>query len=273
MHMQPESQTPSPDKDQGGHNVHDAENNLTAFKHILSSDDKDINHRGQNGKTAIMCAAQEGNSDMFDLFVAKGADLSILDAGGNNILHYASVGGDVKIMKYIISEHKASINSRDEYQRTPVVLAASYGRVDAFMFLVNQGVDLTLKDAFSNNILHSACYGGNVDIVKYVLSQTPVNINSIDKFLRTPVMWAAQLGHKLVFDLLVDRGGDLKLHDFVGNNILHYACTGGHMEIVKYLLSSNVVDRDGRNSYGFTASAVAKHHGLGSVQELILSQR
>ena len=52
------------------------------------------------------------------------------------------------------------MESRDKQQRTPLLLAASKGCMNAAKFLANRGADCTAKDKASRNTLHLAIKGG-----------------------------------------------------------------------------------------------------------------
>ncbi|XP_046339096.2 serine/threonine-protein phosphatase 6 regulatory ankyrin repeat subunit C-like [Haliotis rufescens] len=118
--------------------------------------------------------------------------------------------------------------------------------------------------------LYSASYDGNLEEVKRLLSQG-VDVNCRWRS-GTPVMWAAYRGHRDVVELLVSEGADVSLVDRNGHNTLHYACVGGHLETVKFVLSLHVVDIDARNNYGETAADLARRRGHTRVLDLLVSR-
>lgn len=59
--------------------------------------------------------------------------------------------------------------------------------------------------------------------------QQPVNIDAQDDEGRTPLMWAARLGLKPIYDTLKQAGANEKIQDKDGNNAFLYAALGGHM--------------------------------------------
>ncbi|XP_071086287.1 serine/threonine-protein phosphatase 6 regulatory ankyrin repeat subunit A-like [Haliotis cracherodii] len=166
----------------------------------------DINEKGNYGKTPIMNAAWTRHTDVLQLLVSKGADLSSADDGGDSILHWACVGGHAEMVKYVLSMKRFDINSRGVCERTPVMEAAVHGHDEVFHLIVRSGGDLTLADAKARNILHLACRGGNLEIVKYVLSKHIVDINSRDQMGNTAVMDATVQRHREMVNLLVSKG-------------------------------------------------------------------
>ncbi|XP_046547533.1 ankyrin repeat domain-containing protein 50-like [Haliotis rubra] len=240
-------------------------------KYVLSQKVANINSRGRYRRTPVMLAAEMGHREVFDLLVREGADVSLVDDNRNNILHVVCIGGHVDMVKYVLSLKVADINSRGKYGRTPVIKAAEMGRREVFDLLVREGADVSLVNDDRNNILHVACIGGHVDMVKYVLSQRVAGINSRGQYARTPVMLAAEIGHREVFDVLVKEGADVSLVDDNGNNILHVACIGGHVDMVKYVLSQKVADINSQGQYGRTPVMVAAKRGHRDVFDLLVS--
>ncbi|XP_046329915.2 serine/threonine-protein phosphatase 6 regulatory ankyrin repeat subunit A-like isoform X2 [Haliotis rufescens] len=185
-------------------------------------------------------------------------------------LYHASDAGNLEEVKRLLSLN-VDVNCR-WYSRTPVMEAAYYGHRDVVELLVSKGADVSLVDKDGNNILHYACTGGYVEAVKLVLSLNVVDINSRGWRSRTPVMGAAHSGHRDVVELLVSKDADVSLVDEDGNNILHYACVGGYVETVKYLLSLNVVDIDARDNAGLTAADWARYWGRQRLVDLLVSR-
>ncbi|XP_071084678.1 inversin-B-like [Haliotis cracherodii] len=144
--------------------------------------------------------------------------------------------------------------------------AACRGHRDVMELLVSEGADVSLVDEDGDNTLHYACMRGDVETVKCVLSLHVVDINSRGWKSRTPVMAVARWGHRDVVEILVSEGADVSLVDEYGYNILHWACMGGDVETVKFVLSLNVVDIDARNLAGLTAADMAR---LGGHQEVV----
>ncbi|XP_046543054.1 serine/threonine-protein phosphatase 6 regulatory ankyrin repeat subunit B-like [Haliotis rubra] len=241
-------------------------------KYVISLNFVDINSRGHYGRTPMMVAAANGHRRVFDLVMSKGGDASLVDKNDDNILHWVCRGGHVEMVKYVISLNFVDINSRGHYGRTPMMVAAANGHRRVFDLVMSKGGDASLVDKNDDNILHWVCRGGHVEMVKYVISLNFVDINSRGHYGRTPMMVAAFKGHREVFDLVMSKGGDASLVDKNDDNILHWVCRGGHVEMVKYVISLNFVDINSRGHYGRTPMMVAAFKGHREVFDLILSE-
>ncbi|XP_067668170.1 putative ankyrin repeat protein RF_0381 [Haliotis asinina] len=222
-------------------------------KHVLSRNMVDVDSLGQGGRTPLMCAARHGNKSMFDLLVSK-EGLSLQDTDGNNILHLACYGGNMTIVDYILSHDEVDINGRGQSGRTPLMAAAYKGHGKIFDLLVTKGANHTVVDDAGDNVLHVACLGGHVDIVSRVLELNGMDINSCGHCGMTALMMAARNGETDVFDLLVKEKPDVKPVDNNRNTILHLAAKGGNVNIVKYVLSLEIVNINARNKRKETAS-------------------
>ncbi|XP_046579350.1 ankyrin repeat domain-containing protein 50-like [Haliotis rubra] len=247
--------------------------NLEIVKYVLSQNIVDVNSRGQYNRTPLMMAARRGHGEVFYLVLHKGGDASLVDKYGDSILHLACLGGNLEIVKYDLSQKIFYVNSRGQYDRTPLMMAARMGYGEVFYLVLNIGGDASLVDKYGDSILHLACLGGNLEIVKYVLSQNIVDVNSRGQYNRTPLMVAAYMGHTEVLQLLFHEGGDASLEDRNGDNMLHLACLRGHVDIVKYVLSGTLVDINARNKDGATAATIAKKNTHMDIYDLLINYK
>ncbi|XP_071115609.1 ankyrin repeat domain-containing protein 50-like [Haliotis cracherodii] len=241
-------------------------------KYVLSRDMLDIDGKVRCGRTPMMLAAENGHRELVELLVSKGAHVIYVDDRRDNILHCACRGGHVEVVKYVLSQDMVGINSRGWKERTPIMLAAVNGHKDVVELLVSEGADTSLLSKKRYSLLHCACRGGHVEVVKYVLSQDMVGINSRGWKERTPIMLAAVNGHKDVVELLVSEGADTSLLSKKRYSLLHCACRGGQVEVVKYVLSQDMVDINSRGWKKRTPIMLAAVNGHKEVVELLLSE-
>ncbi|XP_046333914.2 serine/threonine-protein phosphatase 6 regulatory ankyrin repeat subunit A-like [Haliotis rufescens] len=238
--------------------------NKAIVSHLVSP--SNINTRGPNGCTPIMIAADNGHQSVFDLLVAKQADLSVVDNNGDSLLHLACHGGNKAVVQHLVSP--SNINTRGEKGWTPIMIAAASGHQSVFDLLVAKQADLSLVNNNGNSLLHLACRGGNKAIVSHLVS--PSNINTRGHIGWTPIMTAALNGHQSVFDLLVAKQADLSLVNNNGYSLLHYACEGGDKAIVSHLVSPSNINTRGPN--GCTPIMTAAVNGHQSMFDLLVAK-
>ncbi|XP_046559442.1 ankyrin repeat domain-containing protein 50-like [Haliotis rubra] len=194
------------------------------------------------------------------------------DTGADADLRAACKKGSLAEVKRILDTCRADVNCRVRHGMTPVMWAAGRGHRDVVELLVNQGTDVSLVDNDGNNILHHACREGHRETVEFVLSLDGVDINSKEWRSRTPVMEAAERGHRHVVELLVSKGADVSLVDNDCNNILHHACREGDRKTVDFLLSLDGVDINSRGGSSRTPVMEAAEWGHNDVVELLVSK-
>ncbi|XP_071086553.1 putative ankyrin repeat protein RF_0381 [Haliotis cracherodii] len=246
--------------------------NVHIVEYLITHKIADIESRGHFGRTPVMTAAVQGQQKVFDLLVGKGCNPSAVDDDGNNILHLACFSDNVHIVEFVITHKIADIESRSQLGRTPVMIAAEMGKQQVFDLLVGKGCNLSAVNDTGNNILHLACFGGNVHIVEYLITHKIADIESRGHFGRTPVMTAAVQGQQKVFDLLVGKGCNLSAVDDTGYNILHLACVGGNVPIVEYLITHKIADIESRGHFGRTPVMFAAGLGKQQVFDLLVGK-
>ncbi|XP_046562348.1 inversin-like [Haliotis rubra] len=180
---------------------------------------------------------EKGHQEIVELLVKNKANLLLSDKHGDNTRHCACNGGHFDVVKYVLSLNSEDINSSGREGRTPVMIAAEKGHKEVVELLVRHGANLLLSDKHGDNTLHRTCNGGHFDVVKYVLCLNSVDINSTGWKKRTPVMIAADYGHKEVVELMVKNEANFSLRDEDGKSILDFARQGGYLEVVQYVMT------------------------------------
>ncbi|XP_067653329.1 myotrophin-like [Haliotis asinina] len=119
--------------------------------------------------------------------------------------------------------------------------------------------------------LYHTSEDGDLKRVKLILAAGHVDIN-YRRWSWTPVMMAAYYGRRDMVEFLVGSGADVSLVDSDGNNVLHFACYGGHRETVKLILFLDRVDVNARYNDGQTAADMARLMGDQRVMDLLVSR-
>ncbi|XP_071099027.1 uncharacterized protein [Haliotis cracherodii] len=227
----------------------------------------DINSWGKHGWTPLMKASVHGNIDVFHLFLhTVNVNLKLKDDNSNNLLHLACYGGNLSIVELLLP--KFDINSRGNNCWTPVMCAADKGMEGVFKLLVSKGADLRLRDDKNNSVLHLACFGGNISIVKDLLARPGTDINCLGSHGRTAIMITALAAEPALFQLLLSKKANITLTDDGNNTVLHHACNGGDPSIVNYLIPKFNIDASGK--HGWTPVMVAAWAGRKVVFDLLV---
>ncbi|XP_067669813.1 serine/threonine-protein phosphatase 6 regulatory ankyrin repeat subunit C-like [Haliotis asinina] len=250
--------------------------NISIVKHILSLKTWDINRRGwRSNQTPISMALRNGHSDVYHLLISEGADLTLTDENNTDCLMLACLGGNISIVKHILSLKTCDINRRGGYHnKSPIMMAIKEKHLDAYHLLLSEGADVTLTDVFSTDCLMLACQGGNISIVKHILSMKSWDINRQGgTYNQTPIMRALEKGHSDVYHLLVSEGADLTLTDEDNTDCLILACEGGNISIVKDILSMKICDINRRRGWcNQTPIMMALEKGHSDMYDLLVCE-
>ncbi|XP_067650306.1 uncharacterized protein, partial [Haliotis asinina] len=249
---------------------------VSVVNYLLTRENITLDMRGGWSEvTALMIAAVSGHYDVYNLLVSEGADLSLTDRYNHDCLMLACEGGNVSIVKHLLSLKTFDINRKGgSKNRSAVMMAAARGDYDVYNLLVSEGADLSLTDDDNNDCLMLAYKRGNVSIVKHLLSLTNVDINRTGGLLkRSAVMMAAERGDYDVYSLLVSKGADLLLRDKHNRDCLMLACEGGNVSIVKHLLSLKTFDINRKDRFhNRSAVMMAAARGDYDVYNLLVSE-
>jgi len=90
---------------------------------------------------------------------------------------------------------------------------------------------------YGNTLLRVAAQNGLAKVCQ-VLVEERLDVNSKDRYYRTPLHKAVQGGHSEVVKILISSGADLNAKDNKGWTPLHKAVQEGHSEVTKILISA-----------------------------------
>ena len=206
--------------------------------------------------TSFLADFKHVTDTTYQVNAANWADAEAVDKGKTppvenkewNELHSASQGGVVAIIENILSLG-IDVNSKDCLGRTPLIVAAASGKMEAVNFLLEKGADPFLTTNTGRNLLHAAVEGGNVLIVETALSNN-IDINSKDDDGVTSLMIAASKNNLQVVEYLFCKGADPLLKTKLGRNLLFIASQYGSIAVIERLLS--VFDINSRDEEGST---------------------
>jgi protein-disulfide isomerase len=153
----------------------------------------------------------------------------------------------------------ADANSRDNWGRTPLIVALQQGKTATAEVLVSKGANASLTDAWGRTPLLVATQLRNTIAVRLLLGKG-VDVDAANKNDITPLIAAAQTGNREAADLLIAKGALLDKQDNIGWTALMWAANRNDGETVRMLLSKGADARKvGRDNA--TALDLAKKCG------------
>jgi ankyrin repeat protein len=144
------------------------------------------------------------------------------------------------VMSFCLLEHGADVDLRDQYDNTPLTLAASCGHVDAVRMLLEHNADANSQDNRGRTPLHgvvrSESFKADRPQIARLLLKHGANPNARNHELQTPLHVVSQRPVLLdVLRVLLEHGADLDAEDKDGKTPLQLSLEGGHDEVTRLL--------------------------------------
>lgn len=155
------------------------------------------------------------------------------------------------------------INVKDEQSSSTLQFVAYAGEIEIFQKLVRKGCDVFERTNHGSTVLHFACQGGKLEMVKFIIMNYPdllqSEYNDFDGW--SPLHWTAQSGRIDLLNFLLDKENyfrfdreTLNISDrtALGKTVFHIACMKGNLEMCRYLSEHyptivNMEDYDNEN--------------------------
>ena len=166
-----------------------AEEGDTETVELLLDREADIEAKDNEGKTALIVAASEGHTETVGLLLDKGADIEADEEDGWRALHFAASDGHTETVQLLLDKG-ANIEAITNKGVTPLFLAAVNGQLECVKMLIGAGAKVNVKNNEGKTVFIRAEEQGHAEIVKYLNEH---NSNSKEKaekgnseFLSTP---------------------------------------------------------------------------------------
>jgi len=187
----------------------------------------------------LLAAAREGDAAKIRSALAAGADPDARDADGTPATMLAARGGHVEALRALL-EAEADVDAQDATLDNPMLYAGREGRLDILRVANEAGADPTITNRYGGVALIPASERGHVEIVRYLLDETDVDVDHVNRLGWTALLEAIVLSdggprHQEIVALLIEYGADVDLADGEGVRPLAHARVRGQSGIVALL--------------------------------------
>lgn len=178
--------------------------------------------------------------------IANTDDFNYPDMENRKLVHYAAACISVAPLKYLESLN-INFSEADRQKVTPLMIAASLGRVQNVEFLLSKNVPVNFKSRSGKCAIHFAAESGQVEVLQILLKNgATIDFPGTDR--KTPLMFAATFGHYPAVSLLLDSGAKNTKKDKCKRTALIWAVKNGHSQVVSLLLSKGSPHNDADSS-------------------------
>jgi ankyrin repeat protein len=187
----------------------------------------------------LLAAAADGDAEGIRRAVAAGADPDTRDSAGTPALMLATRARSADAVRVLI-EAEADIDAQDAERSNPFLFAGAEGLLDILTLANEAGADPAVTNRYGGVALIPACERGHVEIVRYLVNESDVDVDHVNDLGWTALLEAILLSdgglrHQEIVRLLIDAGADVDLADGDGVRPLAHARARGQHEIVGLL--------------------------------------
>lgn len=186
----------------------------------------------------LLAAAAAGDADRVALALRAGAAIEARDAKERTALLLAVTYDRVEVARLLVAMG-ASADALDDRHDTPWLVTGVTGSVAMLEALLPAGPDLTIRNRFGGVSVIPASERGHVEYVRRVV-RTGIDVDHVNDLGWTALLEAVILGdggprHQEIVRILLAAGADPSIADKDGVTALEHARRKGHDEIARIL--------------------------------------
>lgn len=173
----------------------------------------DVNERMVFGHaTPLLLVVSNENDKCVDILLKNGSNPNQCDKLGRTALMDAAETGNTSIVKLLLS-HNADVDMEDKEQRTALSYALDFVEKKdkkwynvCKILVLEHNADCTKKGRSTDRtLLHCAAAIGDFDLVKKLVEEKNVNILEYDTSQFTPIMYANKAGYNNIGEYLTQK--------------------------------------------------------------------
>ena len=164
----------------------------------------DLTVPNEDGEMPLHSATLLGDLHFLEVLLSLPINVNALCRHYGTALHAAAIKGHLDILRMLVEIHNADVTVTDQLGRTPLHLAARGGDIRCVDYLIGRGLRCSDKDNNGNSVIHYACSGASIKVVRRTLYHHPIVISSPEMW--TPLHWAYRTGDHELVNLLLQHG-------------------------------------------------------------------
>lgn len=189
-------------------------------------------------KKNIFEAALHNDHEAVRLFV-EGVPVASRNHENQTAAHIAAKNGNIVILKYLLGKDPTLVHVKDTWDKTILHYAVEKGSVELVKFLVdecNADIYEPCEQRHNNTAIHMAAHGGNLEVLKYFIEDKGADIDVKNAYGEPPSFSAAENGQVNIIKYLLTQNANITMVDVNGDNILYVSATTGDVSVPRFLL-------------------------------------
>lgn len=186
---------------------------LAELKSVVEADKEAVNAKNVYSQTALFIAAKKGNTEAVRYLISVGSDINTRNKVKISALTIAVQADKPEVVKLLL-DNKADWSIQDLQSLeglTALHYASIAGNINMIKILLEKGVDIEVKDrGYAATPLEWACYSGQLEAVK-LLIEKGANLNYVDHMKETALDLVRSAvpktkTHKAIEDYIISKG-------------------------------------------------------------------
>lgn len=187
----------------------------------------------------LIAAAAVGDLAGIRATLTDGADVDARDASGQTPLLVATRARQTEAFRTLLAAG-GDVDLQDDKLDNPFLYAGAEGLLDILELANEAGADPTITNRYGGVALIPASERGHVEVVRYLLTETGVDVDHVNRLGWTALLEAILLSdggtrHQAIVALLIEHGADVDLADGDDVRPLAHARARGQVEIAAIL--------------------------------------
>ena len=219
--------------------------------------------------TALHVAARIGYVETVVAMLDEGFPFDVEGSDGSTVLHAAAQGGHVEVVKELVGRG-CDVNAEKKNGCTPLHSAAACGKAEVVRELIKLCARKSVVAGRYGTALHQATMEGDFksvetlledecsehDSVKHMNKDNDIDV--INSFGHTPVMFAFLGGHVELFKLLFSKGGTISDRDKHYLSPFELCIVGGHANKLMQFCEACGIRNSGEGLKGALAALITQ---------------
>lgn len=156
-----------------------------AIDFFIKKDKQNLNKKDNNGETALMHAARNGNIKIATKLFNYKQNINEINNFGYTALMIAIENEHQDIINLLLKQKDIDINKTNKFGWTALMFAAKFKNTEVVKILVEKEANINKKDFLGRSAITIAHQYNNYEIENYLNKKLGENINKIDKSILT----------------------------------------------------------------------------------------